>query len=194
MDGMQYEEAVEILESIPEISDALALVSLAQGSNAREIGLLLGIGTNMANRKIKNAKAVVREHAPESVRELICGPEEKSPYLASESIEQTPVEQPKPEKVLVAAGDHEPLPMSEAIAPTSNNHHQEDVEQLEKLVSEIQSEPKAKPQRRRRRTKAEIDAASALVKPQSAIAVKVNGMDLEGQATDIAVLLKALQA
>ena len=87
MDGMQYEEALETLETIPEISDALALVSLAQGSNAREIGLLLGIGTNMANRKIKNAKAVVREHAPESVRELICGPEEKSPYLASESIE-----------------------------------------------------------------------------------------------------------
>ena len=48
--------------------------------------------------------------------------------------------------------------------------------------------------RRRRRTKAEIDAASALVKPQSAIAVKVNGMDLEGQATDIAVLIKAMQS
>ena len=49
------------------------------------------------------------------------------------------------------------------------------------------------PQRRRRRTKGEIDAASALVKPQSAIAVKVNGMDLEGQAADLALLLKAMQ-
>lgn len=84
--------------------------------------------------------------------------------------------------------------MSELIAPTSNNHHQEDVEQLEKLVSEIQSEPKAKPQRRRRRTKAEIDAASALVKPQTGIAVKVNGMDLEGGVADVAALIKAMQS
>ena len=84
-----------------------------------------------------------------------------------------------------------------------NNHHQEDVEQLEKLVSEIQAEPEVKPKRRRgRRSKAEIEAAAstaapvapvAPMKPQTGIAVKVNGMDLEGQATDIAALLKALQ-
>lgn len=61
---MQYEEALETLETIPYISDALALISLMQGSNAREIASLLGVSTNMANRKIKNAKAVVREHAP----------------------------------------------------------------------------------------------------------------------------------
>ena len=85
--------------------------------------------------------------------------------------------------------------MSEAIAPTSNNHHQEDVEQLEKLVSEIQSEPKAKPQRRRRRTKAQIEAAAATVsaKPQQGISVKVQGLAMEGDAKDIALLFNAMQ-
>jgi len=196
---MQYQEGLGMLESIPELNDALALISLSQQAAPKEIGALLDISTVAAQKKVKDAKAVVREHAPESVRELICGAEQKVPFVALESNEQTPVEQPKPKQVLVAAGNHEPLPMIETAAPVMNNHHQEGVEQLEKLVSEIQAEPEVKPKRRRgRRSKAEIEAAAtaapvAPVKPQTGIAVKVNGMDLEGQATDIAALLKAMQ-
>ena len=78
-----------------------------------------------------------------------------------------------------------------------NNHHQEDVEQLEKLVSEIQAEPTEKPKRRRgRRSKAEIEAAAVPVvpvKPQTGIAVKVQGLAMEGDAKDIALLLNAMQ-
>ncbi len=197
---VDYEEALQELQSVSEVNDALALVELSQNTFQKDMAPLIGCKVKDVTGKIKDAKAIVREHMPKDIRELVCGPEENAPYLGLDESELVAAKQIRSERVLAVAGHFECSPMPEITAPSMNNHHQEDVEQLEKLVSEIQSEPEVKPKRRRgRRSKAEIEAATATaapvapVKPQTGIAVKVNGMDLEGQATDIAALLKAMQ-
>ena len=197
---VDYEEALQELQSIPEVNDALALFDLSRTTFQKDMAPLIGCKVKDVSGKIKDAKAIVREHMPKDIRELICGPEENAPYLGLDESELMAAKQIRSERVLAVAGHFECSPMPEITAPVMNNHHQENVQELEKLVSEIQAEPEVKPKRRRgRRTKAEIEAAAATagavapVKPQAGIAVKVNGMDLEGQATDIAALLKALQ-
>ena len=63
---------------------------MSQQADAKEIGALLDISAFAARKKVNDAKAVVREHAPESVRDLVCGTEKKAPFVALESNEQSP--------------------------------------------------------------------------------------------------------
>ena len=76
--------------------------------------------------------------------------------------------------------------------PCTNGHSEVDTAALERLVDQVQAEPKAetvKPKRRARRSKEEIAAEKA----QSTISITVDGSSFEGQVDDIARLIKATQ-
>ena len=78
--------------------------------------------------------------------------------------------------------------MPDAITqPSANGHHQVDTEALERLVDEVQAEPQTKAVRKRR-SREEVAAEKA----STAVALKINGMAMEGNPADIAAVMKAL--
>ena len=84
-----------------------------------------------------------------------------------------------------------PEPM-QTTAPTSNGHAH-----LERLIEDVQSEaePQAKPKRRGRRTRAEIEASNSVkaAKQPASVTVAIGGLDISGTPASLAAVIRELQ-
>ena len=183
-------EAVEGLRQVPEVADALATLELAQEATPTDVAELLDCNVATVRKKLRDMKAQVREHTPSHIRERICGIERKLPVKLEE---QGLVLQPHVARELVPAGCNSNSEfMPEAIsAPPSNGHHQSLESEAMEVIASVQSEAPAaeavKPTRKRR-SREEVAAEKA----STAVALKINGMDMEGSPADIAAVMKAL--
>ena len=190
--NMQFIDALEDLREIPEIRDALAVLELSANAPVQEMAELLGCMHKDVPKQLKDLRALVREHAPEHVRDSICGPEKKSSGI----MKPMPKATPKPVRELVAVGCHSSSvkPMSEAIAaPTANGHSSSLEAEAMSVITSIQSEATEeapKPTRKPRRTKAEMSANRA----SEAVVVSINGVSYEGAPSAIAAVVKAMAA
>ena len=186
LEESDWTEAVEGLQEIDEIKDAMALVDLSMQTKPKEMAEFLECSTNSLSKKVRDAKSVIREHAPSHIRERICGIERK----VSVKLEvQKPVLQPHVERELVLAGCNSNSEfMPEAIsAPSTNGHHEAPLEQeAAAVIAEVQAE--APKRTRKRRSREEVAAEKAT----AAVALKINGMEWEGAPADIAAVMKAL--
>lgn len=192
LEESDWTDAIQDLNQIDEIKDAMALLELSLQTKPKEIAELIGCTPSFVTRKLKDVKAQVREHCPEHIRERVVG---KEPKVSDKLEVQQPVLQPHVARELVLAGCNSNSEfMPEAIsAPSSNGHHQVDTEALERLVDEVQAEPvteASKPRKRVRRTREEMAAAKA----QGVISVSIDGTAYEGSAADVALLINALKA
>ena len=79
-----------------------------------------------------------------------------------------------------------------ATAPTSNGHAH-----LERLIEDVQSEaePQAKPKRRVRRTKEEIEVSNSAksAKQPVLVTVAIAGLDISGTPASLAAVIRELQ-
>ena len=175
-------EAVQGLNEIDEIRDAVALVDLSMTTKPAEMAEFLECSTPAASKKVRDAKSVIREHAPSHIRERICGIERK----VSVKLEvQKPVLQPHVARELVLAGcksNSESMP-----EVSTNGHHQSLEAEAMAVIETVKAEPEAKPTRKRR-SREEVAAEKAT----AAVALKINGMEWEGAPADIAAVMKAL--
>ena len=184
---MVYEQAIVELQNIPEIADALALIQLQEeAGNLKDLALLLDCSMNQVKKKLDNARAVVREMAPQWVRETVCIPEpvikvEPAPSMRPLVLKKPePVMQPKPVRILVPAGGHQPesLPIMSGFAPTSNNH-----EELEQLIEEVKSVPVAV---------APKQPSKPAIVSDSLVMEMPGGVRVTGKASGLAELINAL--
>lgn len=194
LEESDWVEAVQGLNQIDEIKDAMALLELAQGSKPKEMAELLDCNYNVIKNKLKDAKAVIREHTPSHIRERIVGKEQKVSYKISQPI-QLPEPLPAKELALVSCCSDSSLSMPDAITQPSANGHSQSLEaEAMEVIAAVQSggepEPQAKAKRTRNRTKPEVTP----VKPQGLINVSVEGCNYEGTAADVAQLINALRA
>lgn len=172
LDGLKHLDGGVLRES-------LALLELAEETKPAELAELIDCSARDVQGKLRNARAQIREHCPEHVRAMILGPERQI-----EPVKIKPVPASKPARELVVAGHHSLTPhsMSESIAaPSSNGHGQTLEHEAMEVIAEVRAEA---PKQRRRRTKAEIAA-------EETVKLSVNGLAMEGSASDIAAVLKA---
>ena len=187
LEESDWTEAVEDLNQIDEIKDAMALLDLSIQVKPKEIAELIGCTPSLVTKKLRDVKAQVREHCPEHIRARICGKEQKV-SVKIEPVIPLPQIQPAKELTLVSCCSHSSVSMPDAITqPSANGHHQVDTEALERLVDEVQAEPTAKPARKRR-SREEVAAEKA----SAAVALTIDGMAMEGSPSDIAAVIKAL--
>ena len=191
--NMQFIDALEDLREIPEIRDALAVLELSANTPAKEMAELLGCMQKDVPKQLKDLRALVREHAPEHVREQVCGVERKQPVRLLPTL---PAVKPAPVRELVAVGCHTSsvTPMSEAIAaPTANGHTTSLEAEAMNVIAAVQSEATEeapKPTRKPRRTKAEMTASRA----SEAVVVSIDGTEYQGTPSAIAAVVKAMAA
>lgn len=188
LEESDWTDAIEGLNQIDEIRDAVALVDLSMQTKPAEMAEFLECSMPAARKKLNDAKSVIREHTPSHIRERICKVERK----ALDKIElPIPLPEPSPARELALVSccslSHQSMP-----EVSTNGHHQVDTEALERLVDEVQSEPAAKPQakRRVRRSREEIQSERA----SEAVSLTINGSSYEGSPAAIAAVVAALNA
>ena len=190
LEDSDWVDAVEGLNQIDEIKDAMALLELAQQSNAVEMGELMDCSSHVVHKKLLNIKAQVREHYPQHIRKRIVGKEKK----VLDKIElpiSLPELSPARELALVSCRSDSSMSMPDAIAQPSANGHSKSLEsEAMEVIASVQSQAPAevvKPTRKRR-SREEVAAEKA----STAVALKINGMEMKGKPADIAAAMKAL--
>ena len=158
----EYVDVLNELQQIPEIKDSLAILELGQEAKPSEIAPLLDCSPCAVRKKLKDHQANVREHCPNDLRRRL-NVKELNPYVKIDR------------KI-------DPVDLSPMSEVSSNGHQSLEAEAIA-VINEVQTEEPAK-RLRKRRTAAEVAAAGT-------VALKINGMDMQGTAADVAAVLKA---
>ncbi len=161
------EDCIDILSElhqIPEIKDSLAILELGQEVRPAELASLLDCCTGHVHRKLKDHRANVREHCPNDLRRRLHVKELNPCVKIDRKID--------------------PIDLSPMPETISSNGHKTLEEEVVAAIAEVQESEAPKPTRRKRRTTAEIAEATT-------ISLKINGMDMQGTAADIAAVLRA---
>ena len=184
---MAFADALDDLRAIPEIQDALATLELSAHASNKEMTDLLGCRANEVQKRLRDMRALIREHAPVHVREQVCGIESKQP---ARMLQTLPAVKPAPVRELVAVGCQSSTrsPMPEAITqPTQNGHHASLEQEAMAVIEQVQSEPVAeasKPKQRAKRTRSEVQ-------PET-VTLTIDGIEYSGSAASIAAVVKHL--
>ena len=174
----EFRDILQQLKATPEIQDSLAILELSQQCKPGEMAPLLGCGVNSVRIKLKDCAAQIREHMPADLRERLNGKELNS-YVRIEPIISLYEPSPLRELALINCCSTEPELMPEI---STNGHHSLEAEAIA-VIDELQT-PEPTKQPRKRRSSAEVAASGT-------VALKINGMDMEGTAADVAAVLKA---
>ena len=195
------QDFAEILDDLKYLDggvlrESLAVLEVAEEAKPAEIAELMGWGRHEVQRKLQDCRSQVREHLPDHIRAMICGPEHK---IEPAIIDASPSPKPEPVRELVlahASASTTDSPMTSSIQPTTNGHSKsleaealEIIETVKAEPAEVQLEPPAKA-KRKRRSAAEIQAE----KESALISVVVDGTQFAGQPDHIARLLVAMKA
>lgn len=134
------------------------------------------------SKKLRDMKSHVREHMPSDLRARLNGEEVSIPVKIKPVI---PMPEPLPTKelALINCCSSEPELLPEV--STNGHHHSLEAEAIA-VINEVQEIQAPKPQRKRR--------SSAEVAASGTVALKINGMEMEGSAVDVAAVLKAYSA
>ena len=160
----EYVDVLNELQQIPEIKDSLAILELSQEAKSTELAPLLDCSAMGVKKALKDHQANVREHCPNDLRRRL-NVKELNPCVRL--INNVPSVEVSPMPETISSNGHCTSLEAEAIA----------------VINEVQTEEPAKPPRKRR-TSAEVAAAGT-------VALKINGMDMQGTAADVAAVLKA---
>ena len=174
-DEIEYADILNELHSIPEINDSLAILELSQEAKPAELAPLMECSPTQVRKKLKDYSAQIREHFPADLRERLNG---KEKVQCGKIEEQIPA--PVRELALINCCSTESESMPEV---SSNGHHHSLEAEAIAVINEVQ-ESEAPKQPRKRRSSAEVAASGN-------VALKINGMDMEGSAADVAAVLKA---
>ena len=194
-DGEDYAQILDDLKYLDGgvLKDAIATLELSGAGNTKEMAELLDCSMVAASRHLKDLRAQVREHLPERIRAMICGPE---PQIEPAIIDASPSPKPQPVRELVLANasvSTSDSVMTSSIQPTTNGHSKSLEAEAMEIIETVKAEPAAeavKPKRRARRSAAEIQAE----KESALISVVVDGTQFAGQPDHIARLLNAMKA
>lgn len=164
----------------------MALVDLSLQTKLKEMAELMDCTPPAAKKQLEDAKSVIREHAPSHIRERICGKEQNLPVKIEPLI---PLPEPSPARELAliscCSESHQSMP-----EVSTNGHHQSIEAEAMEVIAAVQSEAPAEAVKptRKRRSREEVAAERA----SAAVALKINGMEMEGSPADIAAVMKAL--